>query len=435
MATVADGLRLVKGKGATRQSTGGDDGAILRDLLDAVETILSSYVVFRTREQRTAVALWIAHAHALDAFDVTPYLHVKSAEKRSGKTRLLEVINELVPRPEFTGRLSEAAMFRLIQAEGGPPTLLVDEVDAIFKGPPTERTEGVRALLNSGYKRGVTIPRCVGQGNTLRVHRFPTFCAKALSGIGSSLPDTVIDRSIPIAVARRKKSEPVAKFRLRVVTAEATPIREGLAAWAEAATDALRAARPDVPDLDNDRAEEVWEPLLAIADAAGGEWPSKARAAAFALHDAPEDTDSVNVLLLRAIREVFEQAGSDRILTTDLLRALIDREGEPWGGWWGKDVDAAKDGETPRKPAMDLARHLRPFEVQPREIRVPDGRKAKGYLRGDFADAFDRFLPPKRPGGRDVATSVEPQGFEASRPPSAEHQVATPESVGAQGLS
>src|SRR5262249_58688354 len=140
------------------------------------------------------------------------------------------------------GRLSEAAMFRLIEAEAGPPTLLVDEVDAIFKGPSNDRTEGLRALLNAGYKRGVTIPRCVGQGNSLRVHRFPTFCAKMLSGIGSSLPDTVLDRSIPIAVARRKRSEPVAKFRLRIAAAEATPIREGLAAWAATATDALRDA-------------------------------------------------------------------------------------------------------------------------------------------------------------------------------------------------
>src|SRR5262249_19248500 len=85
---------------STDERQGGvPDALALAALLDAVGALLSRYVVFRSTAQRTAVVLWIAHAHALEAFDVTPYLNVRSAEKRSGKTRLLETLTELVPSP------------------------------------------------------------------------------------------------------------------------------------------------------------------------------------------------------------------------------------------------------------------------------------------------------------------------------------------------
>jgi hypothetical protein len=91
----------------------------------------------------------------------------------------------------------------------------------------------------------------------------------------------------------------------------------------------------------NDRAADAWEPLLAIADAAGDDWPARARAAALALHDVELDSDSTNVALLRAIRDVFEHRGVDRMRTADLIAELVARDSEPWGTWWGAAVDEA----------------------------------------------------------------------------------------------
>src|SRR5262249_22155372 len=155
--------------------------------------------------------------------------------KRSGKSRLLEVIAELTPRAEFTTRMSEASMYRLIASTDGPPTFLIDEIDAIFTGPPSERTEGLRALLNAGWRRGLTGPRCVGRGERIRVERSPTFCRKVVCGIGSTIPDTIADRSITIVMKRRKASEKIEKLRFRRYAAEARPIHEALATWAESA--------------------------------------------------------------------------------------------------------------------------------------------------------------------------------------------------------
>src|SRR5262249_3607172 len=106
----------------------------LASLLDDVERLVGRSLVFTSPPQGVAVTLWVAPPHALEAFDVTPYLDIHSPEKRSGKSRLQEVLNELVPRPELTSRLTEAATFRLIESDDGPPVLLIDEVDTIFGG-------------------------------------------------------------------------------------------------------------------------------------------------------------------------------------------------------------------------------------------------------------------------------------------------------------
>src|SRR5262249_30978705 len=166
------------------------------------------------------------------------------------------------------------------------------------------------------------------------------------------------------------------------------------------------------------------------------------------------DTESTGVRLLRAIKEVFAATGATRIFTIDLLQALVERESEPWPGWWGKEVDqAVKDKRTPRSASMDLARHLRPFGIVPKTVRVA-GDKDRGYDLADFADAFARYvddlidlsvfwsavaeyasLARHRPEGRDNETTLAAQGFEASRPPSDQTEVETPGTLGGEGLS
>ena len=438
------GTDRLTGPASTDERPGGvPDAATLAALLDEVGALLSGYVVFRSMAQRTAVVLWIAHAHALSAFEVTAYLNIRSPEKQTGKTRLLEVLHELVPRPWLAIQPSEAVLFRKIDKK--TPTLLLDETDTIFARNATtggDRGEPVRAVLNAGYRRGATVDR-VNLKRKDPLQAFRVFCAKAFAGIGT-LPGTVADRSIPIELARRRKDEPVARFFVREARPRLHSVRDALVAWAADAVTVLRDARPVLPDTLPDRAAEVWEPLLAIADVADGDWPARARTAALELHVDRTDTDSAGVALLRAIRDVFypEPPTPDapapepvnEVSTIDLLRKLVDREGEPWAGWWGREVDQAGEGNTPRKPAMELARHLKPFGIQPGKLR--DGDKTfNGYKRCDFEDAFGRYLPPSpRPGGRNNGTSQGTQGFAAFRPAPTDSEVGTAEPVVAQGL-
>src|SRR5438445_4241897 len=167
------------------------DGAAI---LDRVSDFIKRYISL-TEPQARLVTIWIAHTHAVSASTTTPYINVNSAVKQSGKTRLLEVFELLVNKPWLTGRISAACLIRKVDQVR--PTLLLDESDAAFSGEK-EYAEALRGILNTGFYSGGVASCCVVQGASISYKDFRTFSAKAIAGIGNSLPDTVFDRSIPI---------------------------------------------------------------------------------------------------------------------------------------------------------------------------------------------------------------------------------------------
>ena len=352
----------------------------LNGLLEEIEAFVRRFVVL-TDAQSTVIALWIAHTHTVDAAETTPYLVVTSPTKRSGKSRLLEVLALLVRTPLRAAGASEAALFRSIGGEE-PPTLLMDEVDAIF-GPKAREHEDIRALLNAGYARGTPVLRCVGEGSKMRVEKFEVFCPKALAGIGQ-LPDTITDRSLPIRLKRRARSEHVERLRARQVRFEATPLREQLESWGAEQVGGLADARPLMPDELDDRAQDACEPLLAIADLAGEDWPSSARRALIALRaeQAEAEDDTISVRLLADVWAAFEREPTARLSTERLCELLAEDEEAPWAEFRGKPITARV-----------LARLLRPFGVRSGTVRLSDDTTAKGYKREQFEDAWKRYPP------------------------------------------
>jgi Protein of unknown function (DUF3631) len=348
-------------------------------VLDDVGSYLARFVAFASVEQRDAVTLWVAHTHAIDAFETTPRLAITSPEKQSGKTRLLEVLDTLVADPLATMNISVAALFRAVDQQR--PTLLYDEADAVFGPRASGDHEDLRALLNSGHRRGAAVFRCVGKKHD-ELARFAVFCAVALAGIGD-LPDTIRDRSIVVRLRRRAPDEHVSEFRLRRQRAAADGLRARLAAWGRANEDALGDLDPPMPDEISDRAADVWEALLAIADLAGGDWPARVRRAAIEINRARIEGDgSIGTRLLADARTVFEARGADVLLTAELLQGLDAMIEAPWGDIRGRPLDE-----------RGLARRLRPFGVRPHNVRPAAGVQGKGYGRSDFADSWKRYLP------------------------------------------
>jgi hypothetical protein len=350
------------------------DGA---DVLERLIRFIRRYVAL-SEDQVLLSALWIVHTHALDAADTTPYLNVKSAEKRSGKTRLLEVLSLLAAGSWLTGRVTAAVLVRKVAAEA--PALLLDESDAAFKGE-REYAETLRGVLNAGFRRGGVASLCVGQGANITYEDFPVYCPKVIAGIGK-LPDTVADRSIPIELRRRRPSEKVERFRLRKVGPEALPIQQDVRAWAQTHLDGLSAAEPDLPDELDDRAQDIMEPLLAIADEVGGEWPERSRRAAVGLltGEEREDAESLGVRLLRDVQGVFDDKSSERLPTGKLLEVLHAMEEAPWGSLRGEALGA-----------RGLARLLKPYGVKPEKLREGEDT-FRGYRRASFEDAWVRYL-------------------------------------------
>jgi hypothetical protein len=344
----------------------------LPDFLQAVETFVCRYVAFPSEHEPVAVALWIAHAHVVERFETSPILAVTSAEMRSGKTRLLDVLDLLAPQPFRVITPSEAVIYTIL-ASRPRPSLLLDEVDAIFGPRSAERYEGLRAILNSGNRQGTPVLRVRMAGSNREVEAFDVYGPKAVAGIGG-LPATVADRSIPIRLKRRAPGETVARFRGRTARAEAQSIRFD---WSTVGT-----LDPDVPVPDelHDRAADSWEPLIAIAEAAGGSWPTRARSAAVALSGDEDVAASVGMRLLADIRDVF---GDEYHLTTAaLLTRLHEIEDGPWGEWFGKPLTG-----------RELAKILTPYGIGPKQKRVR-GQKSRGYFRDELTDAWTRYVPP-----------------------------------------
>ena len=348
----------------------------LIESLAGIEQFLRRYVVFARPETIVAVVLWIAHTHVIERADATPYLAISSPEKQSGKTRLLECLQLLAHGCTGIAITPTAStIYRSLEASPGA-TLLLDELDAVFRDR-SDKYEEVRAVINAGHRRGATVPRSIpGPKNSWLVKQFPVFGPKALAGIGK-LPDTVTDRAIPARMLKRKRSEPVEKFRVRTATGEAASIVAGLVAALAAHSPAFEADLP--PELP-DRAADAWEPLLAIADAAGGAWPVRARRAAVVLHASREQDDSLGLRLLSDLRLVFDARGVERISTADLITALQADEEGPW--------TSERSPLTPHR----LARLLHPFEIASKQVRIGPAN-LKGYEREAFVDGWERYLP------------------------------------------
>lgn len=350
-------------------------------VLDDVREFVCRYVKLPSSAAEIAITLWIAHTHALEAADSTPYLSIQSPEKRSGKTRLLEVLELVVAQPLRTAGTSEAALFRSV-ANDPPPTLLVDELDAIFPKRPRPESEGLRGLLNAGHRRGSNFLRVTIVGKSPQVEQWPVFCAKALAGIGTP-PDTIGDRSIVIRMQRRAPGESVCRFRHRKVSPEASGLRERIANWVAEVLGTLD-PDPELPTELDDRAQDGWEPLMALADAAGGDWPTRARRAALELSVArqDEDADSLGVRLLGDIKSILDGHIHDRISSHDLAEALVRLELAPWRDLRGAPL-------TQRT----LADILRRFDIRSKAVRFADGSNVKGYTSAQFADAWSRYCP------------------------------------------
>src|SRR5262245_37878523 len=217
------------------------DGAAL---LDDVRGVFRRYVDM-TNEQNAIVSLWAVHAHLIPVLQFTPYLSITSAERESGKSRVLDVLSYLVPKPWKTERTSAAALVRKTASE--QPTLLLDEADTAFSGDK-DYSEVLRGILNSGFSWKGNATICIRRGAEMSYESFSTFGAKAIAGI-NRLPDTVASRSIPIRLKRAQRGK-VEKFeeRLPEVTAPLEELRSRVERFVDQIANEVRSARPKMPE-------------------------------------------------------------------------------------------------------------------------------------------------------------------------------------------
>ena len=366
----------------------------LADQLQKTSAFMRRFVVVGEREL-TAVALWNAHTFAYDCGRATPYLHPNSPEPGSGKTTLLDALELTACNAVQADGLSEAALYRMIAKVR--PTLLFDEVDAVFGKRNSDSTEGIRQVLNSGYRQHKKVWRCVPPSHD--VEPFDVYCPKALAGL-HELPGTLAHRAIPLAMKPPLPTDLYEELDPEEVEEEAEMLRQNLQSWADESEDVLRDPRLKPVRLDglDARGNEIWRILFRIADHAGGEWPVKARGAALALsgRDRQQYDASSGIRLLAHIRDLFPD---EKISCAELAEALNSDDQLPYGGW------SDGRGITTR----ELGKKLQPYGIKAKSIRIGGERAGNGYERDQFEDAWSRYLTASDPGNDfGTGTPVQP---------------------------
>jgi hypothetical protein len=361
------------------------------DVLDAIERFLSRFIVYPNVHARRAHVLWIAHTWLMDCWYYTPRLLFTSPEPNCGKGTAFRVTQHLVPHPETIGDMSVAAFYATIDEAserfGGLPTILYDQIDTVFGPHAGMGNAELRNLIDIGFDRSMTRRRKIGKESV----RFSPFAAMAMTGAMSlyDVPSDIKSRSLVIRMQRRQPPERLGR-RAKELENDAAPLRDLLQMWVELIHAAAFEYLPDIPDGVADRTADMWEPLLAVAELAGGHWVDDARVTAVTAVTALADVvaPSRGVLLLWAIEDVFdslsrqpvtlfpELSPKDVVFTERLVGEL-------------KAADKMWAAVTPIKLALQLS----DYGIRPKTQRIGH-QVAKGYRREYFTDAWASFPRP-----------------------------------------
>jgi hypothetical protein len=288
---------------------------------------------------------------------------------------LAELIGLVSARSKTTVNVSEAALFRMIGMFR--PTIVMDEAETLAN-QKSERAQFLLSLLNAGHRKNANVIRCVGPDHTPT--EFPVYCPKVLLAIGN-LPDTFRDRSIIVAMRRRRKDEQVARYRYREVSQKGARRAALTQVWAEAYRKQIESGYLIQPlDFLEDREADNWAPLFAIAAVAVPDRADELKQIAMRLgkaKNALDVDDSDNLRLLSDVRRIFTKNRVNRISTSELLFGLQRTDESPWA----------------ELTQYKLARMLKPFGISSRQLWIGE-RNVRGYEHDELKAVFDSYLSP-----------------------------------------
>ncbi|PWU57683.1 hypothetical protein DLJ47_01885 [Micromonospora sp. S4605] len=365
-----------------------------RWLLDQVHDTLRRFVILPSEEAYDAVTLWVAASHGVPWLDTAPRLAIISPTKRCGKSRLIDVCECLSFNPLTTANTTVAALVRSISPVD-PPTIFIDEADTVFgTKKQAENNEDLRGIVNSGHQRGRPVRRWDVRRN--RAEELETFAFAALAAI-KDLPDTIMDRAVVVRMRRRANDEKVERFRLSRNREELEALGAKVNRWLRSYSEELSKGVPEDAMPVEDRAADTWEPLIAVADLAGGKWPDRARAAARVMTGAEAGEaasgDAAGLELLQDLRTVWYPE-EDKVHSNTIVNRLINIEGARWSNYqYGRPINQ-----------YELAQLIKPYGISPKSVRAgADKANRKGFERHAIEEVWRRYLPEEQPRSASVA--------------------------------
>ena len=349
------------------------------ELVTEIKKILNTYLFMPTGAD-DAIAIWILHTYIPDAFDYTPRLSIISPEPRCGKTSLLDFLTQLSYRPLSVSGISASAMFRVIELEH--PTLIIDEADTFIN-----TNEELRGIINTGYKKDGKVIRSEINNKNFRPQVFICFAPCAIACIGKT-PQTIADRSIIICMERKTKNEK----RERIISRKIRPITGLLKSkclrYMQDNREQISAIYPELPEWLDSRAQDITEPLFAIASNISPEYLTQFTSSIKTLMKNRSNIDelSLKTMLLSDIRSIFAAKDCEYIDSTVLVEELKNLEESPWYEYnYGRGLNV-----------HSLAKLLKVFDIKPAQHRIGYNR-VRQYALVDFVPKFERYLPPTSP--------------------------------------
>jgi hypothetical protein len=350
-------------------------------VLDDMAAYIRRYLVCDDH-QLAILALWSASAYCHNHFFTAPYLHIASAQPCAGKSLCLALLCDLsgadVP---FTGVPAAPILERLIRDRS------LDEVESSASLPPclvliddyhhsfglSERQPLVCLLASGSESVGL-----FARGD----EDYSLFGPKAFAG-NSPLPRSLATRCIPINLRPLRPSEKFIRYGLDDESETLKTLKDRLRRWLQQASSALAQAAhnypPSLPPTLSPGQLKYAEPLIHIADVAGGSWPARIRSALTAVFDLAEAAPELQMLF--DVHAIFrDQNNPDFLSTSDLLSGLRALDHRPWSAW------SSNSGRR-------LADHLRPFGILSCRRHPSSDIDLMGYLFRDFHDAWERYLP------------------------------------------
>jgi Protein of unknown function (DUF3631) len=355
-------------------------------LLSDIRAYLARYLAIEPDYAATC-ALWVVMTYLWDQLDAIPYLCITSDTKRSGKTRLAELLMFLARTPRTLPAPTPAGIFRSVGKR--KPTLFIDEAESLSG----EAAGAMRSVLNVGYRRGQSVVR-IEQG---RARSFSAYCPKCIILIGDPY-DTLRDRSI---IVRMVRAEAPTRFVHAIAQDEGAALAVRIAEAAKGQGEAIVAAYQSsgyLPWL-QDREEEIWQSLFAICRIlAPAEVPELERISADLAID--KTADRTKYRESGDAEDAAELSEYGRRLASDLLAVLGERDAihtrvaldelramptGPWRKWRGDGLDA-----------RTMAALLRDQRITPRLVRLRVNGKvssegvSRGYRKADIERALGR---------------------------------------------
>lgn len=305
------------------------------ELCNKIAGIFDSYIEFVDGKIVSRfLACWVIGTYLQPFFKSYPYVFLNGI-KASGKTKTLDVAQQLAFNSVNSTNMSTSSLFRIIQSLSA--TVLIDESENL---KDKDRSEAFRELLLSGYKKGTQTFRVeeakINDVKTYVVKEFNLFSPKMIANI-TGMEDILESRCISINM-KPAKDQAIANREITEEDEVWQKTRDDLYLFFMTGS---MAVRMEYECIENDgffknREWELWKPILCIARTFGCYDDILKYAKKSVIHKRENEVETNEYLIMDILVDMVQEDGfySFRCIMEDMaesfgfIEKIYDKDGK-----------------------------------------------------------------------------------------------------------